>query len=376
MKIVREICRVLLGATFVFSGFVKGIDLLGSTYKFTDYFNAFGTEWASALSFVLAIILSLTEFGIGAAILLNYRVKLFSWFALVFMGFFLLLTLYIAIQNPVTDCGCFGDALILTNWQTFYKNILFSGFAIVVFLYRKKFINRYNIHFQNGYFVFALLVFGAVSFYSYNHLPIIDFRPYKVGNNIKDGMVIPEGAAGDLFKNTFTYRNKTTGKQESFDESNYPWQDTINWEFVDMQSKLVKKGFTPAIHDFSIENEFGEDVKDYYLNEPGYTFVLVAYNLDKAKRKKLQKINEFAAEAMNNGAHFICLTASNRDIIEKFSAEVNAPYQFYNCDEITLKTMIRSNPGLMLLQDGTVLDMWHWRDVPKFEKLKKKLKLQ
>jgi uncharacterized membrane protein YphA (DoxX/SURF4 family) len=370
MKIVRQIIRILLGATFVFSGFVKGVDPLGSTYKFTDYFTAFGTDWASHFALALAIILSLAEFGIGIALLLNYRVKIFSWFCLLFMAFFFPFTLWIALKNPVTDCGCFGDAIILSNWDTFYKNIVLSIFAIVVFIYRNEYKNRINIQYQNIGFSFFVLLLGFVQFQALNHLPIIDFRPYKIGTNISKGMETPANAPADVYKNEFTYRNKITGKTKKFDETNYPWKDSVNWEYVEMKSKLVKAGYHPPIHDFTIENSYGEDVADYYLHEPNNTFILVASNLEKSNKKKQDRINELAQQAIDKGWNFICLTASDSMEINNFKQQYQPPYDFFFCDEITLKTMIRSNPGLILTRKGTVLDNWHWRDIPKIEEVK------
>lgn len=370
MKIIREIARILIGITFTFSGFVKGIDPLGSTYKFTDYFNAFGAEWATNLSFILAVALSIAEFGIGIALLLNYRVKIFSWFALLFMAFFLPLTLWIAIKKPVTDCGCFGDALVISNWETFYKNIVLALLSIIVLMQRRNYINNYNINFQNGYFLLILLLFGFVQHRSYHHLPLIDFRPYKIGVNMNEAMEIPADAPVDVYKTEFIYRDKESGKTKKFDETNYPWQDTINWTFVDSKSTLVKAGYHAPIHDFTMENSYGEDVKDFYLHDENYTFILVAYSLEKTNTRKQDKINQLARQLLDDGMNFVCLTASIEEEIEDFKNKYQPPYEFLMCDEITLKTMIRANPGLFMTSGGTILDKWHWKDIPKFEKLK------
>jgi len=372
MKNLREIIRIILGITFIFSGFVKGIDPLGSTYKFNDYFTAFGTDWASQFSFFLSVVQSLAEFAIGIALAFNYRMKIFAWPSLFFMGFFLPLTLYIAIKNPVSDCGCFGDALKISNWETFFKNVVLTAMAVWVFIVRTSFVNKYNIHFQNGYFIFFLAIFSLTVYHSYNHLPLIDFRPFKIGNNIPEKMGIPEGAPSDQYRYTFIYKEKATGKNQKFNEKNYPWNDSLNWTFVEMVPKLIKKGYSPAIHDFTIENQFGEDVADFYLHEPVPTFMLVAYDLDKANTRKQKEINEFAARALDKGYHFFCLTASSIETIEQFKQKHDARYNFYQCDEIALKTIIRSNPGLVLLNSGTVMNKWHWRDFPKFDKAQAK----
>lgn len=370
MRALREISRILVGLTFVFSGFVKGLDPLGSTYKFTDYFQAFGTEWANQLALALAIVLSLAEFGIGIALVFNYRMKIFSWLAALFMAVFLPLTLWIAIKNPVTDCGCFGDALVISNWDTFYKNVVLSVLAIVIVTGRNRYKNNINIRIQNAYFLLVFAAMGYIQMHSYNHLPIVDFRPYKIDTNILEGMEIPEGAPMDEYKTEFIYKNKNTGEDKEFDESNYPWQDTENWEYVDSKSILVKEGYHPPIHDFSIENMYGEDVKDFYLYDPNSTFILVAYNLEKSNTKEQEKINALAQQIMDEGMNFICLTSSTEDIVSGFIEQYDAPYEFFSCDEITLKTIIRSNPGLLQTQEGTILEKWHWKDLPDFDEVK------
>lgn len=370
MKTFREIARILVGITFIFSGFVKGVDPLGTTYKFIDYFQVFGTDWANSLAFGLSILQSVAEYGIGIALLFNYRMKIFAWLSALFMLFFLPLTLWIAVANPVTDCGCFGDAFIITNWETFYKNVVLSILAFVILLGRDKFNNRLHIQIQNLNFTALIVIFIGIQFYSYNHLPIMDFRPYKIGVNINESMEIPDGAPMDEYKTEFIYKNKISGQEQEFDESNYPWSDTTNWEYVDSKSILIKEGYHPPIHDFTIENMYGEDIKDFFLFDTNYTFVLVSYNLEKYNSKQQEKINKFAQEAINNGANFICLTSSTEDLINPFIETHAPPYEFFNCDEITLKTIIRSNPGLVLMQEGTILNKWHWRDIPTFEEIK------
>lgn len=374
MKTLWHVARVLLGLVFIFSGFVKGIDPWGIAYKFTDYLNAWGMESLTSLAFPLGILLSVSEFVIGIALLFNVFISLFSLFALLVMGFFTVLTLVVAIQNPVTDCGCFGDALILTNWQTFYKNILFSAFAIIVFAYRRKYRPQ---HFQlippiMG--VATVAVFLYLIDYSYNHLPIIDFRPYKIGVNIPEGMAVPENAPQDVYENTFYYKNKNTGEVKQFNQDNYPWQDTINWEFESMDDPvLVQKGYEPPIHNFIIETPDGEDIKDFFLYDENYTFFFISHNLEKADLSNIDTINKLAHYSEKNGINFIGLTSSVPENIEQFIHENNIPFKLFNADEITLKTMIRSNPGLILIKNGTILDKWHYNDFPSVEEFEKQL---
>jgi uncharacterized membrane protein YphA (DoxX/SURF4 family) len=372
MKIIKHIARILLGITFIFSGFVKGIDPWGSAYKFTDYFNAMGMEWMTWAAFPLGVLLSFAEFAIGVGLLFNLFIRITSWLAFVFMAFFLPLTLWIAIKNPVTDCGCFGDALVISNWETFCKNIVLMVFAIIAVKYRKDMTCILGDKVAKALGGITIIAYLAIVFYSYRHEPIFDFRPYKVGVNIPEAMKIPENAPKEVYENTFFYKNKKTGEIQKFTEQNYPWQDTVNWVYENMESKLVQEGYKPPIHDFTIQSSEGEDIKDFFLYDKNYVFMLVAYNLEKSSRKPQEKINKLALWAKENGLSFICLTSTLQDESAVFAQETGAPYEFFNCDEITLKTIIRSNPGLIVLKEGTVRGKWHYNDIPTPEEFKKK----
>jgi len=366
----KHIARVLLGLTFVFSGFVKGIDPWGSAYKFTDYFNAFQMPWITDLAFALGVFLAATEFFLGVAFIFNFFTRITSWFMLAFMVFFTGLTFVLALTNPVTDCGCFGDALIITNWQTFYKNIVLLALAIYVFIQRKNFKSKNGPILSIAFTGMTMVVYFYLVDYSYKHLPIIDFSPYKVGVNIPEAMKIPEGALKDVYENNFVYKNTKTGEEKKFTEADYPWQDTINWKFVKMEDPvLIQKGYTPPIHDFRIETPEGEDIRDFFLYDENYTFIVIASNLQKSNREGMGKIALLAAEAKSKGYNFIGLTASSPDSFEEFKNETGAQFDFFNTDEITLKTIVRSNPGLILLKKGTIIGKYHFNDIPKLEEL-------
>ena len=366
----KHIARFLLGLTFVFSGFVKGIDPLGSTYKFTDYFNAFHMPWLTNLAFTLGILLAAAEFFLGAAFIFNFFTRLTSWLMLAFMVFFTGLTLVIALTNPVTDCGCFGDALVITNWQTFYKNIVLLALAIFVFVQRKNFRSKNGPVLSIALTGMTMVVYFYLVTYSYNHLPIIDFSPYKVGVNIPEAMKIPEGATKDVYENNFIYKNLKTGEEKEFTEANYPWQDTLNWKFVKMEDPvLIQKGYVPPIHDFRIETPEGEDIKDFFLYDEKGTFMLIAHDLQKANKEGFKKAVELSVEAKRKGYNFIALTAASPDSFEAFKAETGASFDLFNTDQITLKTIVRSNPGLILLKKGTIQGKYHFNDLPKPEEL-------
>lgn len=364
MKLVRHLARILVGITFIFSGFVKGIDPWGSAYKFTDYFNAMGMEWMVWAAFPLGVLLSFTEFAIGVALLFNVFLRFFSWFALIFMVFFTGVTLWVALENPVTDCGCFGDALVISNWETFYKNIVLLVLAVIIFLNRKNMEHLFSKRITQTIGIASIIVYVALVFYSYNHLPIFDFRPYKVGVNIPESMTYPDDAPKAVYENIFYYRNKNTGEIKEFTEENYPWQDTVNWEFNDLESNLVQEGYKPPIHDFMIETPDGENVIDFFIQDENYVFMLISYDLSKANTNVQPEINRLAEWAMGDGLSFICLTSTLPDNSAEFAAEYNVPYEYFNTDEITLKTMIRSNPGLIVLKNGTVVAKYHYNDIP------------
>nr|WP_320000552.1 BT_3928 family protein [uncultured Draconibacterium sp.] len=369
MNIVKQLARILFGIVFIFSGFVKGIDPWGSAYKFTDYFNAMGLDWMLWAAFPLGVLLAFAEFAIGVAFFFNWRMRLFSWLGLLFMAFFTPLTLWIALKNPVTDCGCFGDALVISNWETFYKNLLFITLAIIVVANRNWFAEKVKSIVPGILSIGVFIVYFGIVYYSYNHLPIFDFRPYKVGTNIPEAMSMPDDAPQEIYENTFYYKNKNTSEVKEFTEENYPWQDTINWEYNDMRSTLVQEGYEPPIHDFTIESSEGDDIKDFFIYDENYVFMLVTYDLHKTSTKSQKEINALANWAIDKGYSFVCLTSTLQDDSMEFAEQNDAPYEFFNCDEITLKTMIRSNPGLILMKDGTILDKWHYNDIPSPEEV-------
>ncbi len=359
------VARWIVGIVFTFSGFVKGIDPFGLQYKLNDYLEALHFQELEFLSFPGAFLLPFAEFAIGLMLLMGVLIRLSTKLAFIFMLFFTPLTLYIALKNPVTDCGCFGDALVISNWQTFYKNIVLIILAVLLL------INRKNLHFiapkKFRHIVFAFLLFGYLSvvYWSYNHEPIFDFRPYKVGANIPDGMKTPAGSPTDVYQNIYHYRNRKSNEVKQFSDSDFPWQDTINWKFESMDPPLLlKKGYQPPIHDFSIQTIGQENVTDYYLQDSLFTFLVIAYDLEKSSHKKQKELNLLAEWAKLKGYHFIGLTSTTGVALNKFQQEQLPAYEMMFTDQITLKTIIRANPGLILLRKGTIIGKWHYNDFP------------
>ena len=369
MRLVKNLCRIIVGIVFIYSGFVKGIDPLGSDYKFTDYFNAFGMGWMNATTLFFSFALSLAEFLIGTALLFNLWVSRMAWGSLLFMAFFTPLTLVLALTNPVSDCGCFGDAMILTNWQTFWKNIILFLLAIMIFVYRKEYKSSLSLMGQFSFLTLAGAGMLCLSIYCYRHLPVLDFRPYAVGKNITEGMRLPEGAKPDQYEVTLKYKNKQTGEIRSFTEDNYPWQDTLNWEYESSSERLVKKGYITPIHDLVIEHPTLGNITEEILEDDNHTILAVAYNLNQSDTQYQPAINRLAEYAQEKGIRFYGLTSSSERDIEAYKKRNHVPYEFCTADEIQLKTMIRSNPGVIILREGTILDKWAGKDVPDVKEL-------
>lgn len=367
MKIIQTISRIFAGLVFIFSGFVKAIDPYGSAIKFEEYLNAFHIGFLGFSSLPLAIMLSATELMIGINLIVAIRMKITSWLLIIFMSFFTILTLILALTNPVSDCGCFGDAVVLTNWQTFLKDVIILIPAIIIFIRRNDFITVFNPALEwvmTGFSLFAAIM---LSIHCIIHLPLLDFRPYKIGANIPENMIIPEGAPLDEYETILIYEKD--GVRQEFTTMNYPWKDTT-WKWIETKQKLIKKGDVPLIHDFSITSVDGTDITEEVMTDTGYTFILIVPDIKKTREKKMRQANYLAKRSAELGIRFICLTSSTEAQVESFKHSFDLYYGFYSTDETTLKTIIRANPGILLLQKGTILGKWNFNDAPKHDELK------
>ena len=364
---VVNVCRFVLAATFIFSGYVKAIDPLGTLYKLKDYaaamsLNGLLPDWVLV---GVAIALGALEFALGVFMLFAVRRHVVSRITLAFMTAMTVLTLWIFVADPVKDCGCFGDALKLTNGETLLKNIVLIACAALV-AWRPadmaRFISRSNQWIVRYYTVAYIVITSVYCLYT---LPIFDFRPYHVGTNIKQDMEIPEGAEQPEFESTFLLRKN--GETREFTLDNYP---DSTWEYVDTRTVQTKKGYEPPIHDFALTScDTGEDITEQVLTKKGYTFMLVSPRLAVADDSNFGDIDQIYEYAEENGADFYCVTASANDEIERWRDLTGAEYHFCNADETTLKTMIRSNPGLILLKDGTIIDKWSHNTLPQTDDL-------
>ncbi len=370
MKYLRVISRLTLGIVFIFSGFVKSVDPLGSAYKFSDYFGAFKLSFLSFLALPLGMILSAFELVLGMTLVLGYRRKITYRILLWFMGFFTILTLILALFNPVTDCGCFGDAIILTNWETFLKNVILMLFVVPLYLWRDRDQQDHENRVREWAVIAILWLFvTGFSVWNHAHLPVIDFRPYDVGTVMKEEMEIPEGAPVDEYETELIYREKDSGKEERFTIENYP-RDTTRWEFVSSDSRLISRGYEPLIHDFAIMDIEGRDIADQILSEPGYHLIMVSNNLTSADKTVLRKAGDWAQlEILAGDYRFYPVTASPSADVEEIRAALDLGYSFYSADEIMLKTVVRSNPGFLLIRNGVIAGKWSGKDFPSVEEL-------
>jgi len=367
-KIAVETSRFVLAFVFIFSGFVKAVDPLGGAYKIFDYFLAFEFSDSDASALPLSFLQAAVEFGVGACLLIGIYRQINSILILLIMLFMTPLTLYIALTNPVSDCGCFGDALVISNWHTFIKNIFLLIASIIVFLWYRLMSPCFT---RKGYFYPAIWIYvfiTGLSLYCFYYLPVMDFRPYKIGINIPEKMEIPENAQRPVTDTKLIYEKD--GIQKEFTVNNYP-KDDASWKFVDSRTRIIKKGYQPPIRDFSITDTDGRDITDIILQSPSYTFLLVAHELNKANDSNVDKVNDIYDFSKARKYDFYALTSSSHAEIQEWIENTGAEYPFCMADNKTLKTIVRSNPGLLLIKGGTIVNMWPNTRLPDTEKLNK-----
>ena len=359
---IVNLCRMALALTFILSGYVKAIDPLGTQYKLNDYAAAmhlseYIPDW---LTLTGAIALAMTEFALGIFMLFAIRRHLVSRLMTAMMVMMTLITVWIFIANPVKDCGCFGDAIKLTNGETLLKNIVLLAAAIVTAmrpLDMARLISKSNQWIVTNY---TLVYIVCTSLYCLYALPTFDFRPYHIGADIKKGMEIPEGAEQPEFETTFIL--KKNGQTREFTLDNYP---DSTWEFVDSKTIQTRQGYEPPIHDFSLTlAETGEDITDNVLSHKGYTFLLISRSLAYADDSNFGDIDQIYEYASEHNIPFYCVTASTDSDINRWRDLTGAEYPFCTADETTLKTIIRSNPGLLLLKDATIIGKWSHNQLP------------
>lgn len=357
MKTLVVMARILVGVLFIFSGLIKLNDPIGFSFKLQDYFapDVLNLEFLIPFSLLLALFMVIFEVILGVMLLLGYARKFTVWSLLLMIIFFTFLTFYSAYFNKVTDCGCFGDAIPLVPWESFIKDLILLAFILILFFQKEKIIPIFPS--VSKWIVFTSLI-GCLllGYHVLMHLPVIDFRVYKVGNNIAEKMTIPEGAPESIYEYEWKFKD---GTDEKVVITNGVYPEVVG-EFIGVETRMIQEGYVPPVHDFTIEKD-GEDFTEEFLSAPNVIFV-IAYSLEKTETQGFSNIKKVTDKAIAKGYTVIGMSASGPDVASEVVQNHELGFEFYFTDETTLKTMIRSNPGLIKLNKGTILQKLHWND--------------
>lgn len=370
--------RLIVGVLFIFSGLIKANDPLGFGYKLQEYFEVFHLSFLNGFATGIAIILCALEVVLGALLLLGLWVKKTAFWLLGLIIFFTLLTFVSAVFKVVTSCGCFGDAIKLTPWQSFTKDLILLGLIVYIFMFRKVIqpIIK-SVMVQKLAFVIISIVSVLVGIFTYNFLPVIDFLPYKIGANIPELMTIPPGAKPDEFLIMYHLKNKKTGEEKDISDKEYLkteiWKDN-NWEIKgDPKQKLIKKGYEPKIKDLVINDASGTNYTKELIENPYYNLIIVAYDLKHTNENAIEKLNALALNAVEQfNIRTVLLTSNSAHDAEIFSKHHKLFAEVFYADAVPLKSMVRANPGVLLLKNGVIISKWHYNLVPSFDELSKK----
>ncbi len=369
-------CRIAVGLLFIFSGLIKANDPLGFSYKLEEYFEVFHTTWLNGFALSLSILLCALEMILGFALLVGVRAIQVIWGLLLLIIFFAFLTFYSAYFKVVQTCGCFGDAIPLTPWQSFTKDLILLLLVLVLFVNRKTVKSLTNAKTSDKLLIGATIVSIGFGLYTYNFLPVMDFLPYKVGANILQEMKTPPGAPVDEFEVTYVLKNKNTQNTKTMSDKEYLksgiWKDTTWAVQGSPESKLIKKGFEPKIRDLNIQDAQANNYNQELLSSPFYSLWIVAYNLDDTNSEAVNRINALAANLTQNyNTRTILLTSNAPENAQKFAKDHKLVSELFYADGVPLKSMVRANPGIILIKNGTVINKWHFHNMPKYEDIVK-----
>lgn len=365
MKYIVTLCRLIVGVLFIISGFIKLNDPVGFSFKLEEYFSPGVLDLGFLMPYALgiSIFVVILEVLLGVMLLIGFRARITVWSLLLMIIFFTFLTFYSAYFNKVTDCGCFGDAIKLTPWESFTKDVVLLVLIVILFLKSKYIGSPFGDSSKRLIVGISLLVSAIFTYYVLNHLPALDFRPYKIGANIEEGMSIPEDAPVAIFD--YSWKFNVDGEEKVVvTNGDYP---AVDGEFIGVETEEIQKGYEPPIHDFTIEMD-GEDMAASLLQEPKLVMV-IAYDLAKSNYSTYNEIKEVTDKAIKNGYKVIGMSASGKDYTQKMKKEYQLGFDFYFTDETTLKTIVRSNPGVLVLEKGTIIQKVHYNDLEelKFE---------
>jgi uncharacterized membrane protein YphA (DoxX/SURF4 family) len=359
MKYLVGFSRLFVGILFIISGFIKLNDPLGFSFKLQEYFSpaVLNLSFLEPYALSLALFVVIFEVLLGVFLLLGFKVKFTVWSLLLMIVFFTFLTFYSAYFNKVTDCGCFGDAVKLTPWESFTKDIILMIFILVLFFFKQHIKPLFAAGLRNVLSLLTLVLCVAYAYHVLNHLPVIDFRPYKINANIPEGMSIPEGAPEALFD--YHWKFLVNGEEKIFTtQGAYP---DVNGEYVSVKTEEVQTGYEPPIHDFTIEKN-GEDKAEELLKEP-HLIMIVSYDLNLSDQEAFKNLKVWTDDAQRKGYKVIGMSASNDSQTQALKQHYSLNFDFYFTDQTTLKTIVRSNPGILVVEKGTIVQKSHFNDL-------------
>ena len=359
MKVLVGVSRIFVGVLFIISGLIKLNDPVGFSFKLGDYFapEVLNLPFLEPYALVIAVLVVILEVLLGVMLIVGYAKKFTLWSLLLMIVFFTFLTFYSAYFNKVTDCGCFGDALKLTPWESFSKDVVLL--VLILVLYKgSRYIQPFFSKGVRSITVFISLILCLwLGLHVLEHLPVIDFRAYKVGTNITKGMQTPADAPRAVYQYNWSF--DVDGQQKTV--INRGEDPKIDGTLLGVETSVLQKGYEPPIHDFSIERD-GIDYTTQMLEEE-HLLVVIAYNLNVAQNEGFIAIKEATDSALEKGYTVIGISASSTPETEKLAAKYDLDFKFYFCDMTALKTIIRSNPSIMSLEKGTILQKLHFNDV-------------
>jgi hypothetical protein len=369
-------CRIAVALLFIFSGLIKANDPLGFSYKLQEYFEVFHVTFLDGFALSLSIILCALEMILGFALLIGIRANAIVWGLLLLIIFFGFLTFYSAFFKVVQSCGCFGDAIPLTPWESFGKDMVLLVLVLVLFFNRQHIRPLVSPTAEMRWLIAAVVIALGIGFYTYNFLPVLDFLPYKIGNNIPNEMKTPPGALPDEYELTYHLKNQGTGATKVMSDKEYLksgiWKDA-KWKIEgDPERRLVKKGFEPKIRDLGITDSQGNDYTQELLSNPFYNLMVVAYDLKDTNEAALGRLNALAINLTQNyNIRTVLITSASPADAAAFSKAHHLAFEIFHADGVPLKTMVRANPGIILLKNGTVINKWHYHTMPDYDALAK-----
>jgi uncharacterized membrane protein YphA (DoxX/SURF4 family) len=372
--------RIFVGILFIFSGLIKANDPWGLAYKMGEFFEIWGNKehfmsslmiWLDNYKLFFSVTMITFEIIAGVALIIAYRFKLFSYLILLLTIFFTFLTAYALFSGNIKECGCFGDCIKLQANESFMKDLILLVLITILLLFRKKIAQAFSIQIATGLMVITLILTLFIQWYALKHLPFKDCLAYKVGNNLLKEMTPGPDYVEAEYKSLLTYKNKKTGELKDFDQTNFPWQDTLNWEFADNKSELIKAAQNePAVKDFVINNYNGEDLTQTILSYSGNVLLLFIKDVEEANTSNMEALRILEADCKNANVPLLALSASNDIATNKFKEANKLSIDFFTLDGTVCKTAMRTNPGIMWLKGGTVAGKWSYADYPKLESLK------